>query len=51
MHIFLKMRNSSIDGRQSYIQCKHMYNLILLVLRADEEDNEFIYTSLGALLL
>ena len=42
---FLKMHNSSICGRQPYVSCKHMYNLFLLVLHADEEDDDFIHNS------
>lgn len=34
---FLKVHNPSIGARQPYVPCKHMYNLFLLVLHADEE--------------
>lgn len=42
---FLKMHNSSFGGIQLYVPCKPACNLFLLVLHADEEDDEFIHNN------
>lgn len=40
------MHNTNISGKQSYVLCKHMYNLFWLVLHADEDEGEFIHKNL-----
>ena len=51
MYLYDKIHNSNVDGRQIYVSCKHIYNLLLLVLYADEGDDELIHNNVWSLVV